>query len=425
MKTFETLASLDFGTILAEAIRDNKTQTGRELLEKYSAVLMNSPVTCNLVNQFVNEARNYLYDSAVAKAVNKVSQVISENKISWNLATACENINANNSKYNYINRNAAEHVMELLEGRTEAQVVSYIKAGALKGDMFCESIRNIVKSVYKDQTIIIESSNYTLTHPVSYVEIVEGKTYFALGNRTFAINEDDSLYELHYDEKSPVSQKFGFINEMLNQMSYDGKGCFSYTLKGNNEIEYQIDEAGSVTRISNGEEQLMTVEEMRENNRLYLMTVNPARKNQIARVLEGIAQVAENFDNVVLVEEVSYVRTSKGKQFMIIEGKDCVNFTLLYSPTQKPFSKNYTSIVEALNDIKAICQLDLTSVFEDRINEEYDAQSAAEQNQIRENLEESSMQERRNKIIALTEAYKNDPATLAILSRLSLELSEL
>ena len=88
MKTFETLASLDFGTILAEAIRDNKTQTGRELLEKYSAVLMNSPVTCNLVNQFVNEARNYLYDSAVAKAVNKVSQVISENKISWNLATA-------------------------------------------------------------------------------------------------------------------------------------------------------------------------------------------------------------------------------------------------------------------------------------------------------------------------------------------------
>ena len=169
----------------------------------------------------------------------------------------------------------------------------------------------------------------------------------------------------------------------------------------------------------------MTVEEMRENNRLYLMTVNPARKNQIARILEGIAQVAENFDNVVLVEEVSYVRTSKGKQFMIIEGKDCVNFTLLYSPTQKPFSKNYTSIVEALNDIKAICQLDLTSVFEDRINEEYEAKSAAEQNQIRENLEESSMQERRNKIIALTEAYKNDPATLAILSRLSLELSEL
>ena len=137
------------------------------------------------------------------------------------------------------------------------------------------------------------------------------------------------------------------------------------------------------------------------------------------------AQVAENFDNVVLVEEVSYVRTSKGKQFMIIEGKDCVNFTLLYSPTQKPFSKNYTSIVEALNDIKAICQLDLTSVFEDRINEEFESKSAAEQNQIRENLEESSMQERRNKIIALTEAYKNDPATLAILSRLSLELSEL
>ena len=155
------------------------------------------------------------------------------------------------------------------------------------------------------------------------------------------------------------------------------------------------------------------------------MTVNPAKRNEVARMLEGLAQVAENYDNIVLVEEVSYVTTSRGKQFMIIEGQDCVNFTLMYSPTQKPFTKNYTSIVECLNDIKNMCQLDLTSIYESRINEEFEKKNASEQKKVQESLENASIQSRREKIAMLTEAYKNDPATLAVLSRIALELNNI
>ena len=110
---------------------------------------------------------------------------------------------------------------------------------------------------------------------------------------------------------------------------------------------------------------------------------------------------------------------------MIIEGKDCINFSLLYSPTQKPFTKNYESIVEALNDIKAMVQLDLTSLYEERINAEFEAKTAAEQKQVQESLEAASIDDRRKKIMELTEAYKNDPATLAVLSRVALELNTL
>ncbi len=425
MKTFDLLAALDFGTVLSECMSKNKTQTGRTLLEKYATATMSSPVTCGMVNNFLNEAKNYLYDSAVYEAVSKVKGVLDENMVSWALATACESINANTSKYNYLNRQCAEHVMNLLEGRDERQVVAYIKAGALKGDMFCESIRNIVKGVYKDQVVVIESSGYKLTHPVSYVEESNGNTYFAVGKRMFSMNSEFQLNEVHQGEKTGVSPKFGFINETLDQMTYDGNGTFSYCFEGNKPVEYQISEDSVITRLYEGNEEDMSLAAFRENNRMYLNTVNPARRNQVACLLEGIALVAENYENIVLVEEVSYVTTSKGKQFMIIEGENAVNFTLLYSPTQAPFTKNYESIVECLNDVKNICQLDLTAVYEDRINAEFEKGKIEEQKKVEESLEEASLQSRRDRIAQLTESYKNDPASLAVLARVAAELNNL
>lgn len=425
MKTFDLLAALDFGKILSECISKNKTQTGRTLLEKYATTTMSSPVTCRLVNAFISEAKNYMYDSAVYEALSRVKDVVDANKVSWALATACENINANTSKYNYLNRQCAEHVMTLLEGRDEKQVVSYIKAGALKNDMFCESIRNIVKGVYKDQTVIVETSNFKLTHPISYIEESNGNAYFVVGRRVFSMNDDFQLNEVCAGTKTGVSPKFGFINETLDQMTYDGDHTFSYTLEGNKPVEYQVSEGGVITRIYENEEVDMSLEAFRENNRMYLNTINPAKRNQVARLLEGIALVAENYESIVLVEEVSFVTTSRGKQFMIIEGSDSCNFTLLYSPTQAPFSKNYASIVECLNDVKNICQLDLTSVYEERINAEFEKGKIEEQRAVEESLEEASIQSRRERIAMLTESYKNDPASLAVLARVAAELNNL
>ena len=72
-----------------------------------------------------------------------------------------------------------------------------------------------------------------------------------------------------------------------------------------------------------------------------------------------------------------------------------------------------------------MCQLDLTSIYESRINEEFEKKNASEQKKVQESLENASIQSRREKIAMLTEAYKNDPATLAVLSRIALELNNI
>ena len=126
-----------------------------------------------------------MYDGGIAYLVSKIAEIINENKVSWQLATACEAINANRSSYNYLNRNAAQTVEKLLE-QDEENVVKYIKAGASKNVMFCESFRNIANSVYTDKQVVV-TEEYTAVKPVSYVEENEGKRYFEVMGSIFCI----------------------------------------------------------------------------------------------------------------------------------------------------------------------------------------------------------------------------------------------
>ena len=159
----KVLAELDFASILSES--SAQTATGAELLRKYKSILIANESTHGLVNNFVKEASAHRYDNGVNEALEIVVDYINANKTVWALSTACESINANNSSYNYINKNAAKQVEKLLE-MNEEDVVKYIKAGALKNVMFCESFRNIAKQVYKDMPMVEEAADYTAIHPV-------------------------------------------------------------------------------------------------------------------------------------------------------------------------------------------------------------------------------------------------------------------
>ena len=121
MKTiFKPLANMDFANVLVEAYAD--TQTGTSLINKYRQYLLTNESSCTLVNNFLKEAKNCLYDSGIVNVVNSLTETISENSVSWQLATACEAINSNKSSYNYLNRNAASTVEKLLE-QNGAEVV--------------------------------------------------------------------------------------------------------------------------------------------------------------------------------------------------------------------------------------------------------------------------------------------------------------
>ena len=204
---FKPLADIDFANVLAEAFAE--TQTGVELINKYRQYMLKNESSCTLINNFLAEAKNCMFDNGVVSVVNLVSGVIAENKVSWQLATACEAINRNRSSYNYLNRNAASTVEKLLE-QNEENVVKYIKAGALKNVMFCESFRNIVNGVFTDvQTVVTE--NYTATRPVSDMEESEGKRYFEVLGNIYAISGN----EIQEAKASDVSGDFLIISRLL------------------------------------------------------------------------------------------------------------------------------------------------------------------------------------------------------------------
>ena len=71
--------------------------------------------------------------------------------------------------------------------------------------------------------------------------------------------------------------------------------------------------------------------------------------------------------------------------------------------------------------------IDLTSMYEDRINEDCKKNNAGE-NEIREQLEankEAQFNVRRKKIAMLAEQSKNDPVKLALLNKVAKDLKML
>jgi hypothetical protein len=193
----KVLAELEFNVILNEA--QATTQTGNELLKKYKAFCMANEVSCGLVNNFVKEATAHRYDNGINQVLEDVSDYITMNKTVWALASACESINNNNHSYNYLNRNACKQVEKLLE-MEEEDVVKYVKAGALKNVMYCESFRNIAKQVYKDQPMVEHTAEYSKTTPVSMVENVGDGFCFEICGTLYKIDEDNNVQEAQVSE---------------------------------------------------------------------------------------------------------------------------------------------------------------------------------------------------------------------------------
>lgn len=458
-KVFKPLADLDFAKVLMEALAD--TQTGSALLENYKRYLLNNPASCTLVNNFLYESKNLMYDNGIASVVNAITDVIAENKISWQLATACEAINANNSSYNYLNRNAASSVEKLLE-QNEEEVVKYIKAGALKHVMFCEAFRNIVNGVFTDcQHVVTE--NYTATRPVSYVEESEGKKYFEVLGNIYALEGN----EIKEAKAADVSADFLYISRLLESRwaNYDPnaekltvdtpkalyevfveEGCTKCvrTSKSVDSDPEGHDAKGKEAHVKTGGKVAGSVDEdpegkgekkiklesitfedefkLREHNRLVVGATPMAYRNQVAEMLEGVARAFEHFENFMLLDNVQIVE-SKNDKFVVIENAENALAYLIASNHNTGWKLN-TTIVEALNFIKKQTNLDLAKDYKDNIDEQIKKTEEDKTKQIVEDVKKSEIAARKQKIEMLIEKYKDDPATLAVLSKVAQILNE-
>lgn len=412
----KTLMGLEFDQLIGEAY--SQTQTGSEILSKYKAHLMDHPVTCGLVNQFIREARQHVYDNGIHAVLSQVSDYITTNKVSWALATACENIN--NGTRNYLDVNAAKQVSKLLE-MDEHNVVKYIRSGALKNVMFCEAFRSIAKQVFKDQPIVEANAEYTAVHPISFVENVGDGLCFEVRGKIFKIDEDKHIQETNYDE---VSNVFATITRALESSNcLVSEDNISMTVSGTEYVIEGYDKICRKPRTESQKEVHLTVEQMREQSRLVVATMTPRLRTSIAEQLEAIALISENYNNIASLDNTT-IYTTSNDEFVVIESGADMYASLISSRRHPKWTIN-ESAIDAISFIKTKTNVSLAERYQDNVKEALQQASESKAQEIQEQLEQDQNKSLKERIALLTEKFKNDPVKLAILSQQAAELASL
>lgn len=417
MKVYKTLAELDFGKLLFEA--SVQTQTGKELINKYQGYVMTSAVTCNLVNNFIKEAKICLYDGGVNYVYEALCDTINKNKYSWALASTCESISNDQNSRNYLARRAVEQVMPLLE-MNEQDVVAYIKSGAMKNVMHVDAFRNIAKSVYKDQPIVETYKQFTSVHPISIIEENDGAKYFEVLGSIYKIdNETREVSEANIDE---VSKEFIAISQLLESKycSFDIDSDILSVIVRNQKFE--ITEQGKAIRTIGDKKLELTVEQLREQNQITIATLPLSVRREAEFVLETMVKLVENYNSLSIMDNVNIISTNTDK-FLLIEGQENAFAKSLYSSRTTPW-KVSDNIVETVKIIKHNTKVDLTEVFKDKMESIVEKLSEKEGEQIKESLRLKELDKRRQKVAELTERYKDDPVRLQLLSQIASDLNE-
>lgn len=403
------LTELEFASIISEA--QAQTATGSSLLNRYKSHCMSNESTCALVNNFIKEASKLTYDNGVVAVLEEVADFVRANKTRWQIASACESIQSQQTSYNMLNMNAAKQAEKLID-LNEDEAIKYIKAGAFKNIMFCEAFRSIAKSVFKNQPMMEANAEYTTIHPISIVEKNGEDLYFEVAGGLYKLNEEKEVSAANWNE---VSNTFKNVTSILESNLV--KRCDETLLFTVGKHEYRINEANKVTRVSGETEKEMTVEQLREDNRLMINATNPRFKNEMARVLECVAQVCENYDRIVSLDNTSIIE-SKNDKFILVECGGNVFATLLKSTHNPQWTIN-EGAMKAVDFIKSKTRIDLTEKLNEAIKTNISNVSEEEKRVMEQELEDKEIQDVKDRIAALTEKYKDDPAKLAVLATLS------
>ena len=410
------LKDLDFAAKINES--EAITEAGKDVLKSYRSYVYSNPVTYGIVNGFMIEAAKYAFDAGLANILESINKFVNENKISWKLATACESISNNNSNYNYINKFGVQQVEKLLE-MNEADVISYIKAGSLKGVQYVPEFRQICKEVYKQNITETRGVNYVVTNPVSYIIKEENATYYQVLGKGFKMTET-TVEEAVIDDV-----KFARINGLLeNFAKKDGNLVLEYNSIYNDKAQFVITDDAIKFEKGTINESFENASKFNEYVSTVSKTMNVQEKLKFNQAAALVSEIFEARENIIELDNVKLLKTDYNVM-ALSEGKDNVNLTVFSSLNAQKSSKNYEFVVEALNDVIKISGIDLKGMFEERIDEDC-KKANKEEAEIREQLEANQKEQyniRKKKIAMLAEQYKNDPVKIALLSKVAKDLS--
>lgn len=419
------LKNLDFTAKLnkCEAV----TEAGKDMVKNYKGYLYSNPVTCGIVNGFIKEAQKYSFDTGLTSILESVLNFISENNISWQLASACESIENNKSTYSYIAKTGIEQVGKLLE-MDESQVVSYIKSGALKSVQYIPEFRNVCKQVFKSTINETVAPTYNVIVPVSYIhENEEGDRYFAILGHTYKMAKDQSKVS----EAVCDDIKFRTINQLLESFT-NTDGNLSYEWKsGFDQCNVTISESenGGKLQLTKGLKINETFDDVSKFNE-YCDILSKAlpmnEKFQFMNITKAISQVFESYNQIFLIDCAKVLRTSTNTVCTIVEAKDNFDVTVNNSIHNGTYTREFSFAVEALKEVAAVSGIDLKYLYEERINEDVKRNNPKEYEDIQNQLLEtkkSQMDMRKKKIALLAEQHKNDPAIIAVLNQAARDLA--
>lgn len=400
------LKDLDFAQKINAT--DAVTESGKEMLKNYRAHMFSNAATYSVVNQFVREAQQFGYDKGMMSILESVLSFVNSNKISWKLATTCESISNNNSQYNTIAKLGVEKVSRLLE-MDESNVVSYIKAGALRDIQYIPEFRVICKEAFGDQRQVQESvtATYSISNPVSYVEIDEnGSQVFSVLGNIYKINEGNIEKLANYN-----SDTFNRINEHLKAMEVVGDDIkFTYKKPMNESWIFTISESSIAVAHKTINETFDSVNTFNEycDTVSRIMSVN--EKRNFLYISAAIADVFENIDNICSIDTCKVFKNNNGIRGAIVEAKNNVALVI-----EGKGDGQYDMVAEALDEVKNRMGINLNTEFADRINEDLKKTSTSAYDELQEEL-------RFKKIEELSEALKGNPAAMQILTQITKEL---
>lgn len=416
------LTSLEFGKKINESAA--KSSTGNDFLSKYRGYVMNNPVSCSVVNRFLQESQNLAFDEGVQDIRNTISNFINENKYSWMLASTCDRIEESQSSFDILSKHACKQVRNLLE-MSENDIVNYIKAGALKNVQYVSEFRQIAQQVYKDKMPIVEALDYKVSSPISFVESKDGNLYFCVLDRVFACDEKRNIHEV---KAKDMSQKFAFMNSILKEFQMETLGDnVKFSIMDNKETIYAVENKNLIlrkTKDCKNDGEVMTTEEFRQWYNTYTKGVMPQKAAQYSNFFENICKIAENFEDICYIDNVKVISTGKSN-VSLIEGFENYIVTVHNSIQNRIFSENYKSLVEALDIIKSNTHVDLRSLYKDKINEELNTKAIQEQKEVQKEMELEEIKARKQIVENLANKFKTDPLKLAIVNNIAKDLAQL
>lgn len=405
------LAELEFGDIIGGGAA--QTAPGREMLGRYKAAVLAQPDSYAMVAGFLSEARHYAYDKGIMEAATRIADFISEHKASWALAGAVERIEADDSPQNFLNRSCVGQIKSLLE-MSEPDVVRYIKAGALKNCNFIPAVRQVCKNVLQERKgPEEEDSAYTVRHPMTFTEAVDGGVLFNVGEELWIVKDG----QVERTNERPSHER-----SMINMLMRSCTECRENHItceQGGMRLEIT---PGRIIRECAGRRDEFTVDAWRETASMH--AAGWARdRHKVAAFMEAAAIAAESFaslcENDLLTEYASARDIVR-----VLDGGDTVHVSGIKRQTGEPYSAS-GNIAECVKYIQAKTGIDLTGKYRDRIDEAVEQEEERTGKLMAESVEIAGIANRRERIMELTEMYKNDPVKLAVLSRLAMRLNDI